>query len=445
MIQRLLMFLYTLLYSVALLFFLPYEYFKRPGGLRRRWLKERLGKCGMENQKFRISELQNLRTSGSSNYQTPELKTVWIHAVSVGEVIASIPLIQEVMKRIPSVNVLLTTVTDTGQKVAKERLSDSVRIFYLPFDLTFCIRKFIRTFRPSLYISIETEIWPNLFRLLKREGIPVLIMNGRISDDSFRGYRKIRFFMKRVFDAVDLFCMQEDLYGERIKSLGAPAERIRITGNFKFDIRIDEYRHDWVRHLHRPVILAGSTHEGEEEMILTACERLKKEIGDITLIIAPRHPERFGEVEEIIKKNGLRYIRRSGIDNRVGIATLRDTGVILVDVIGELASLYSACDIAIIGGSFSDRGGHNPLEPAFWGKPILCGEDMSNFPFIDEFYRNEAAIRTSEDKLYNDLKRLLLSEDERTNMGKKAMRMYREKAGAITRSIGILECYLKLS
>lgn len=437
MIQRLLMFLYTLLYSVALVFFLPYEYFKRPGGLRRRWLKERFGKYDSDEQKGESAEFRQTSELPSSR------KTIWVHAVSVGEVIASIPLIQEMMKRIPSVQVVLTTVTDTGQKVAKERLSGSVRILYLPFDLPLCIRKFIKMVGPSLYISIETEIWPNLFRLLKEEGIPVLIMNGRISDDSFRGYRKIRFFMRRIFDTVDLFCMQEALYGERIEALGAPAERIRITGNFKFDIRIDEYRHDWVRHLHRPVILAGSTHEGEEEMIIRACERLKKDMGDMTLIIAPRHPERFDEVEEIIKKRGVRYIRRSGID-RVDIATLRDKDVILVDVIGELASLYSACDIAIIGGSFSARGGHNPLEPAFWGKPILCGEDMSNFPFIDEFYQNEAAIRTSEHNLYNDLKRLLLSEDERTEMGKKAMRMYREKAGAIMRSIKILERYLKL-
>lgn len=442
MIQRLLMLLYTLFYSVALLFFLPYEYFKRPRDLRKRWLKERLGKYSTEDRMNRSAEVIK---KGLSNFLTSEPKTVWIHAVSVGEVIASVPFIQEMMKTIPSVNVILTTVTDTGQKVAKERLSGSARIFYIPFDLPFCVRKFIKEMRPSLYISIETEIWPNLFLLLKKVGIPVLIMNGRISDNSFKGYRWIRFFMKRIFNAVDLFCMQEDLYAERIKNLGAPAERIRITGNFKFDIKIDEYRHNWVRHIRRPIVLAGSTHEGEEEMVLAACERLMKEIGDMTLIIAPRHPERFDEVEETIKKKGLRYKKRSRIDDCVDIATLRDTEVVLVDLIGELASLYSVCDIAIIGGSFSGRGGHNPLEPAFWGKPILCGDDMSNFPFIDEFYKEEAAIRTSKDKLYDDLKQLLLSENERINMGKRATELFKGKAGAIMRSIGILERYVKLS
>lgn len=438
------MFLYTILYSVALLFLLPYEYLKRPGGLRRRWLKERLG-YSLEERKFRSSEVQNLKTSGSSSFRTPELKTIWIHAVSVGEVIASVPFIQEVMKTMPSVNVILTTVTDTGQKVAKERLPGSVRIFYLPFDLPFCIRRVVKTMRPSLYISIETEIWPNLFYLLKKEEIPVLIMNGRISDNSFKGYWKIRFFMKRIFDNIDLFCMQDDIYGERIKTLGAPAERIKITGNFKFDTDIEEYRHDWVSHLHRPIILAGSTHEGEEGLILDAFARLKEEMGDMTLIIAPRHPERFDDVEKIFNQRGIRYIKRTEMDSVDYITRIKETGVILVDVIGELASLYSVCDIAIIGGSFLGRGGHNPLEPAFWGKPILCGEDMSNFPFIDEFYKDGAAIRTSEDNLYNDLKQLLLSEDKRVNMGKRAMKMYREKTGAIMRSIEILERYLKLS
>lgn len=428
MIEKLFYLFYTLLYTIVLLFILPFEYLKRPHDLRSRWLKQRSGFLSPDSG------------IGFSGY-----KIIWIHAVSVGETISSVPFIQEILKRFPSVRVILTTVTDTGQKVAMERLSGNATIFYLPFDLPFSIKRFIRAIRPSLYISVETELWPNLVRLLKKDGTPVLIMNGRISGDSFEGYRKIRFFMKRILANVDLFCMQEAIYAERVKALGVSEERIRITGNFKFDMRIDEYRHDWVNYLHRPVILAGSTHEGEEDMILRAYERLKKDTGDITLIIAPRHPERFGEVEEIIKKNGLRYIKRSRIDDRVDIATLRDTSVILVDVIGELASLYSACDIAIIGGSFSARGGHNPLEPAFWGKPILCGEDMSNFPFIDEFYRNEAAIRTSGYNLYNDLKRLLISEDERTNMGKKAMKMYREKAGAIMRSIGILEHYLKLS
>ncbi|MFN3479845.1 MAG: 3-deoxy-D-manno-octulosonic acid transferase, partial [Thermodesulfovibrionales bacterium] len=311
MIEKLFYLFYTLLYTIVLLFFLPFEYLKRSLDLRKTWLRERLGFLPTDS------------ITGFSGY-----KVIWIHAVSVGETISSVPFVQEILKRFPSVRVILTTVTDTGQKVARERLSGNALIFYLPFDLPFSIKRFIMAIRPSLYISVETEIWPNLFRLLKKEGIPVLIMNGRISDDSFKGYRKIRFFMKRIFDAVDLFCMQEALYGERIKTLGAPAERIRVTGNFKFDIRIDEYRHDWVRQLHRPVILAGSTHEGEEDMILRACERLKKDIGDMTLIIAPRHPERFGEVEEIIKRNGFRYTKRSRIDDR-DIATLRDTGVIL--------------------------------------------------------------------------------------------------------------------
>lgn len=424
MIRTLFHLIYTLLYSFALLILFPYEYLKRPKDLRRRWLRER---CGL----LPVNPL-------SSNLR------IWVHSVSVGEVIASVPFIQEILRSFPSSEIVLTTVTDTGQKIAGERLSGSVRLFYLPFDLPFSIRRFIKTIRPCLYISLETELWPNLFSALKRHGVPILIMNGRISDRSFKGYRRIRFFMKMILDYVDLFCMQEDLYGERIRQLGASPERIRITGNFKFDTSISDYKADWVRHLEGPVILAGSTHEGEEDIVLDSFERLKGEIRDITLMIAPRHPERFNEVEGIINRRGISYIKRSEMDSADSIEKLGALRVILIDLIGELASLYSICDIAIIGGSFSGKGGHNPLEPAFWGKPIVCGSDMGNFPFIEEFYRRGAAIRTSKEDLYEDLRMLLISSDKRSKMGREARAIYEERSGAIKRSVEILKGYLKL-
>lgn len=426
MIERLLVLVYTILYSVALLILLPYEYLKRPKDLRKRWLKERLGFLPLDS---------NPPMSGFK---------IWIHSVSVGEVIASVPFIHDILKTFPSSEIILTSVTDTGQKIAAEKLSGSAKILYLPFDLPFSIKRFIKTIRPSLYISIETEIWPNLFHILKGQGIPVLIMNGRISDKSFRGYKRIRFFIKRIFDYVDLFCMQEEVYKDRIKALGVPQERISVTGSFKFDIKINDYRGKWVRYLRGPIILAGSTHDKEEEIILDSFERLKEEFGGMTLIIAPRHPERFSEVEGILKKKGISYIKRSEMEMSDIDEMINSFSVILIDVLGELASLYSICDIAIIGGSFSGRGGHNPLEPAFWGKPIVCGNDMSNFPYINEFYRDGAAINTSRHDLYNDLKVLLLSEDKRINMGKKAKAIYENKSGAIGRSITLLKGYLKL-
>lgn len=423
MIRSLFLLIYTLFYFFALLILLPFEYFKRPRDLRRRWLIER---CGLMP-----------KGPTSSNPR------IWIHSVSVGEVIASVLFIQEILRSFPSCEIVLTTVTDTGQKIARERLQGSVRLFYLPFDIPFFIWRFIKAIKPFLYISIETELWPNLFCILKRQGIPILIMNGRISDRSFNGYRKIRYFMKTILDYVDLFCMQEELYGERIRQLGASTERIRITGNFKFDTRISDYRGDWIRYLKGPTILAGSTHEGEEDIILDSFERLKGEIRDITLIIAPRHPERFSEVEGILNRRKINYLKRSEMCSPDSTEKLSSFRVILIDVIGELASLYSICDIAIIGGSFLGKGGHNPLEPAFWGKPILCGGDMGNFPFIDEFYKREAAIKTSEKDLYHDIRMLLLSEDKRSRMGKEAKAIYEERAGAIKRSIEILKGYLK--
>jgi 3-deoxy-D-manno-octulosonic-acid transferase len=424
MIESFLLSLYTLIYSIVLLCLLPFEYLKRPKGLRNRWLMERLGYVSLENIK-------------------PRSKKIWIHAVSVGEVIASIPFIHEVKEKMPAVDLILTTVTDTGQNIARERLSGTAEIHYLPFDLPFSIKRFMKIMKPSLYISIETEIWPNLFRLLKIDGTPVLIMNGRISDDSFKGYRKIRFFMKRILSYVDLFCMQDELYGERIAALGAEKDKIRITGNFKFDIKIEGYKKKWVRYLKRPVILAGSTHETEEEMLLDAFKRLRAS-GDMTLIIAPRHPRRFDEVEEIIRKGGFNYLRISEIDGAVRDGGPIEAEVILIDVIGELASLYSICDLAIIGGSFSGRGGHNPLEPAFWGRPFICGEDMGNFPFVDEFYKRGAAIMTSRKALYEVLEKLLLSEDQRLIMGERAREIYKERSGAVSRSIEILERYIEL-
>ncbi len=425
MIEGLIFSIYTVLYSVAMVFILPFEYFKRPDNLRKRWLRERSG--------FLIS-WQN---------KGPDKKVIWIHAVSVGEVLSSVPFIREIMRRIPSAEIVLTTVTDTGQKVASERLSD-IKIIYMPFDLPFFLRRFIKTVRPSLYISIETEIWPNLFRLLRKAGIPVLIMNGRISDRSFRGYRRIGFFMKRVLNYVNLFCMQEEIYGERIRLLGAVQDKVRVTGNFKFDIKINEYNKDWIKHLKRPVIIAGSTHEGEEGLIVDVCERLRKEIGSITLIIAPRHPERFLEVEDILKEKGLRYIKRSDIKNEDIDESLNDTWIILIDVIGELASLYSVCDVSIIGGSLSKKGGHNPLEPAFWGKPIICGDDMSNFPLIIEFYERGAAIKTSANSLLNDLRDLLQNEEKKHVMGLRAREIFEKRAGAIERAVEILKGYLEL-
>ncbi len=437
---------YSILYLIALLFLFPFEYLKRPKELRNRWVRERFGKYRAEEQKRRIAEV---KTSES---------VVWIHAVSVGEVIAAVPLIKKIKDRYPFREIVVSTVTDTGQKVANERMGDIARIIYVPFDLPFAIKNALRRIKPSLFIIMETELWPNTIRILGRSGVPVLLMNGRISERSFVGYKKLRFFIKDVMKNVSIFCMQNELYAERIKELGAEPDKIKAIGNFKFDTGPSSTVPEWTRILRRRetedrrqtrekefVIIAGSTHRTEEELIIDAYIKLRADFPQLNLIIAPRHPERFKEVEELIKRNNIQYIKRSEIVNPIASALpyfCTSALVILLDVIGELSSVYSACDVAIIGGSFIEHGGQNPLEPAYWGKAIVCGPHMENFPFIDDFYRGGGALKVDLDTLYESLRSLLTSPEKISSMGKIAKELYEKNSGAADRAMEIIGKYL---
>jgi 3-deoxy-D-manno-octulosonic-acid transferase len=416
-------FIYRLLYSLVLVILLPFEYLKRPKSLRSRWLKERLG----------FVKPLSLTMS----------RSLWVHAVSVGEVISAVPFITELKLKYPSLQIVLSTVTDTGQQVARDRVSGMADIVYLPFDLTSVIERFVKNIRPGVFIAIETELWPEIFHVLKKKGIPILVFNGRLSEGSFKGYRKIRFFIKGVLECVDLFCMQERVYGERIRALGVNEDRIRVIGNFKFDIKPPDLIPEWSGFLAQPVVLAGSTHEGEEELMISVFEGLRREFPDMNLVVAPRHPERFVKVEGMMKAKGVDYLKRSELKAvSVEQGTIKGR-VVLLDTIGELASAYGMSEIAVIGGSFADHGGHNPLEPAFWGKPILCGPHMENFPFVQEFYRTGAARKTDAQGLYDLLRELIRSPAQRSVMGERAQKIYSEKAGAVARSVEVLEGYIE--
>ncbi len=450
MIQKL---IYSFLYSVVLIFLLPFQYRKRPKELRQRWLREKFGTFN-----FQLSTLNS--------------QLIWLHAVSVGEVMAAIPLLRRLKERFPSINLLISTITDTGQKVAIEKVPDGTQVIYLPFDLNFILRRTFRNIQPTLFITMETELWPNLFRGFKRQNIPVIILNGRISENSFKGYSKIKFFMKDIIQCVDFFGMQDSVYADRIKALGAPEEKVKVLGNFKFDTKPSENIPEWTKLLALPVIIAGSTHRGEEDLIISVFEKLKKDFPGLNLIIAPRHPERFAEVEELVKAKGLEYVKRSELvkraeeqkrrraeatppppsppwqggekgevqreDRRVQASGL----VIILDAVGELASVYRAADIAIIGGSFIEHGGQNLLEPAYWAKPILCGPHMENFPFVKEFYEKNAAIEADESGLFDKLKELLQSPEKRKSFGEKAKELYNEKSGAVERAVKIVEKFI---
>jgi len=419
--------LYSIIYTTALIFLLPFEYIKRPKELRKKWLKEKFSKYRAEEQKSKRAEVAY------------ELNTVWIHAVSVGEATTAVPLIKKIKERHHFIEIVVSTVTDTGQKVAMEKIGDIARIIYVPFDIPFAINSAVRKIKPSLFIIMETELWPNIIRILSKNNVPVLLMNGRISKKSFGGYKKLRFFIKDMLKNMRIFCMQNELYAERIKAMGAQADKVKVIGNFKFDTKPSSHIPEWTKILKRPVIIAGSTHKTEENIIINTYMKIKNDFPETTLIIAPRHPERFGEVEELIKKKGLKYIKRSDVTDHGS----RITGiVILLDVIGELASVYSICDIAIIGGSFIEHGGQNPLEPAYWGKAIICGPHMENFPFIDEFYKGGGALKVNADNLYESLKNLLASPEKISSKGKIARELYDKNSGAVERAMEIIGKYL---
>jgi 3-deoxy-D-manno-octulosonic-acid transferase len=251
--------------------------------------------------------------------------------------------------------------------------------------------------------------------------------------------------MRRVLSCVDLFCMQSDLDAERIRSLGVDGEKIKVLGNFKFDTMSPSAIPKWAERISGPVLIAGSTHEGEEELIISAYHNLKKDFPDLNLIIAPRHPERFKEVEDLLRLKGISFIKRSALGTQgltphplsspIGI-------IILLDTVGELSTIYGIADIAIIGKSFKGYGGQNPLEPAYWGKPIVCGPHMENFPFIRDFYSEGAALEINEENLFPIVRELLLLPEKAKEMGLKAKDLYTKNAGSVIRAMEVIEGYV---
>jgi 3-deoxy-D-manno-octulosonic-acid transferase len=430
-------FLYSMLYRIVLFFLFPLEYFKRPADIRKRWVREKFG--------FLTPPVPPLGKGGMEEYAISSDKKaggiLWIHAVSVGEVIAAVPLLRSLKKKYPSRTILLSTITDTGQKVARARAPEGTTIIYLPFDIPSILTRAVNTLNPKLLIILETELWPNLFRICASRKIPVILMNGRISENSFRGYRRISFFMRKVLSCVELFGMQNDEYAARIRSLGVAHSRIMSLGNFKFDAVPPVKIPAWAERVQRPVLIAGSTNEGDEELITSVYLQLQKDFPALTLILAPRHPERFGTVGNLLKTKGISFLKCSELGT-LNSELSPIQGVILLDTVGELSAVYGASDIAIIGKSFAGYGGQNPLEPASWGKAILCGPHMENFPVIREFYNAGAALEVSAENLHAALRELLVSPEKAVAMGSRARDLYGRNSGAVGRAMEVLAKYL---
>ena len=358
-------------------------------------------------------------------------RPIWVHAVSVGEVMAAHPLIRDLRKKYPNRKFILSTVTVTGNYTAKQRVPEADAVFYFPFDYPWIVRRVIRIINPAIVLVAETEIWPNFFRELKRQGIPSALINGRISPKSYGNYKKFKRFFTEVFENITLFCMQSEDDAARIKDIGASADKIMITGNLKFDQKIPTTQQKpVVIGPGRKVITAGSTHRGEEAILLEIYSRLRKKYPDLVLIIAPRHPERFDEVCGLITNAGYECQRRTRIKGPV-------KDVVLLDTIGELRAFYSLCNIAFVGGSLVKVGGHNLLEPAAMKKPVIFSSYMFNFKEI-----SEALIQTGggimvkdKEELYAKLDNLLTDEALAGSIGEKAFKVIAANSGATARTI----------
>ncbi|MEZ0343725.1 MAG: glycosyltransferase N-terminal domain-containing protein [Caldimicrobium sp.] len=408
--------LYSFLYFLGFLIYLPKELLKRKDNKPLNWLKEKLG------------------------YITPptfqdKKPIIWIHAVSVGEVLVIAPLIKNLAEQY---NIILTTITDTGRLVAQNRFSNlPVRIYYLPLDLERPLLKFFHKTQPQVLLIAETEIWPNLIRIIS-EKIPVALINGRISERSFKRYKFFKFFFKPLFNKLKFLAVQEEIYAQRLIKIGVNPEKIKVVGNLKFELIIPERDFPELKNLPRPLIIAGSTHFPEEEIILKS---FLKALDKGSLILVPRHPERFKEVEHLIMKNidkDIEFLKYSEL--KTSLKNFKKAkAVLLFDEMGILSSLYKICDLAIIGGSFIPHGGQNPLEAIYWKKPVITGPYMNNFPFVRDFVKEKALIQVYSEKLSETLKNLIENPKIAQEIAERAYQLFQNKKGALEKTLKLIE------
>ena len=364
--------------------------------------------------------------------------SIWVHAVSVGEVIATRPILPLLRERFANTPIFVSVTTLTGRQVAERQLRKADGIFYCPFDWAWIVRRVVRRVRPRALLLVDTEIWPHLIRTCHDAGAVTMLVNGRISDASYPRYRMIRPFMRRFLQEIDSFCMQSPRYRERIIDLGAESKRVESVGSLKFDADVaDQGQPSAAAQLipiGRPVIVVGSTLAPEEEILIETFGELRKEYSDLFLIVAPRHPDRFDEVAALASSFGWNVVRRSALD-----APAVEADVMILDTMGELASVYARADIVFVGGSLATWGGHNLVEPAIVGKPIVFGPHMSNFKEMARlFLEAEAAIQVNgREELTGALAELMKLPDRRVMLGQNARELVRANRGAGRRTVEI--------
>jgi 3-deoxy-D-manno-octulosonic-acid transferase len=417
---------YSVLLFFALKFLIPFYFFQRQ--LIRGeslFLKKRLG--------YELPKERNQK------------KSIWIHAVSVGEVLSLQNLIQELKARHPGEEINFSSLTNTGLRIAKEKLQGADNIFFVPLDFASVVRKYFETFNPKLFVLAESEFWPNLLRVAKKHGCRVLLINGRITERSFRRYSRFRLLAKKVLKNIDFFLVQTEEDKERLERLGTDSQRIEVAGNLKAEIDLPLLNNKEISNLKKKfaipegkkVIVAGSTCKGEEELILDAFSKARKARSDLLLILAPRQPGRFNEVERISQDFPF-IVRR-----RTKLSSEDEWEVLILDTIGELAHFYALSDVAFVGGSLVSWGGHNILEPAFYKKPVFFGPFMKNFAYLAEkFVQSEAAriIHSQEDLVETFIMR---DEGSLSEMGEKAKQTLDSLKGATQKTLEAIETILK--
>ncbi|MFH1398417.1 MAG: 3-deoxy-D-manno-octulosonic acid transferase [Candidatus Omnitrophota bacterium] len=420
--------LYDFIYLVFVIFYLPVFFLKKkkyPG------FRMRLGILPKD-----------------LNLESP----IWIHAVSVGEAQAVRGLVEGLRVQYPGKKLVISTVTPTGNKIVRGIARPVDFVFYFPLDLSFIVRKVIARIKPSLFIIAETEIWPNIISYISAQAIPILVVNGRISDSSFKGYYYLKFILKPLLNKVNIFCMQTEQDAHRLVCLGVDPDKIKITGNVKFDLK--DYSGSNSSCLpagkglknrlgieeQGKILVCGSTHPKEEEIILGAYIKLLDEIKGLRLIIAPRHPERSNEISGLIKKFGLQSQLFSSLNS--AIYNSQKKSVIIVDSVGQLLNFYAIADIVYIGGSLIKHGGQNILEPALFAKPILFGPHMFNFRNIaDLFLTNQAAVLVHNKSEFQDkVKYYLANSQAAAELGRCAKSLISKNQGATQKTLE----YIKL-
>jgi 3-deoxy-D-manno-octulosonic-acid transferase len=425
--------LYDILLWLALLGIVPYHWYRSVSRGRRPAFSERFGTISRER-------LDALEGSG----------TIWVHAVSVGETMAVRPLLKALRQRFPEKKIVLSNVTETGRSIA-EKFHEVDLCIYLPFDYGFAVRRALKDIAPSLVVIVETEIWPNFLREAALMGIPTVMVNGRISDRSFERYLRFSWFFRPVLTNFTALCMQTDEDARRIITIGAEPARVHVARNLKYDlpsaIPAPDQRSELKQGYHIPpalhVFTAGSTHSGEEEIVLGAYRATLAKGCPCLLVLVPRHPERAGQVAELLDKEGISYSPLSGLGERGRDFTAGD--VLLVDRVGELMKIYSFSDLVFVGGSLVPTGGHNLLEPASMGVAVIFGPHMSNFREIASMVlAANAGLKVNDGMELSAVVQSLMADGERRlSIGNNGIVLMDENRGATERHMEIISALVK--